>query len=151
MRDFQRARVYRAEDYLDESTFLKFSNIRECREYAESIWSNPAIRARFPKACSTEKPPIKQAKTSSQSSQAYWPPHEKVTLSKHGQNDYVVIHELAHIITEREYAKGEDWIKHGPLWADVHLFLVKTMLGRDFYLNVVEAFEMEGVQYTRNK
>lgn len=152
MRDYQRARVYRAEEYLDVDRFLEFSSIRECNEYAEIVWSNPKIRARFPKACKLEKPHIRESR-SKVNSHAFLPPEHTIALSKVGGDltDYAIIHELAHIITENEFTKNDDWILHGPQWVDVLLFLVKTMLGNQFYDDLVEAFLMEGVDFTRNK
>lgn len=147
MRDFQRARVYRAEDYIDSARFITFSTIDECRNYANLIWQNPKIRARFPTACERPLPNILKGKSKTVS-YAYWPPYEKITLSRNGQKDYWIIHEIAHIITEREYGQSGDWIKHGPEWVATHLFLVKVMLGTELAQDLTEAFLVEGVKFT---
>src|SRR6476469_2473039 len=120
MRDYQRARIYRAEEYLDRNRFVKFSSIEECREYANVVWSAPTLRARFPKALKRKAPPIKVAR-SKVSNLAYLPPNERVTLCELGWCDYWVLHELAHIITEREFAVKGNRLRHGPLWVDTHL------------------------------
>ena len=147
MRDFQRARVYRAEDYIDESRYMILSSIQDCIDYASRIWEDPIFRARFPKSSKARIPTIKASKSECQAN-AYWPPHEKITIPLRLLYDYWVLHELAHIITEREHETDDETrIKHGPEWCDTMLWLVEKYIGKKMAIDLCEAFLIEGVRF----
>jgi hypothetical protein len=49
----------------------------------------------------------------------------RITLPLGGRNQWVVLHEIAHCLTPDRYAP------HGPEFAGVYLFLVRTVIGAD--------------------
>lgn len=148
MRDYQRAKVYRAEEYLLDR-WMELGDIQACIRYAEMVWANPTFQARFPKAYSGNVPKIIPSR-GSRYAHAYHPPKERVALPEWAMNDYVLVHELSHIVCEREFATGpKTWIKHGPVWCGVMLFMLELFLGRRVAEDLCEAFVMEGVEYKR--
>lgn len=147
MRDGQRSRVYNAEAYID-SKGMVLGDVDTCTCFAEAVWADPTFQERFPIASKT-KPPSISASRSEWGGMYYWPPKEKITISKNSMTDLVLLHELAHSITEREYeTTDENRINHNWQWCDIYLFLIEKFAGKPLAIDLQEAFLVEKVRFT---
>lgn len=64
----------------------------------------------------------------------------RISLPKWGRNPYVICHELAHCLTPGHYAD------HGPEFAGVFLFLVKTVVGAEAGAQLKAAYRANRVR-----
>lgn len=148
MRDFQRAKVYRAEEYVF-SKAMQLDTIQLCEMYTSSVWDDPRFKEKFPRAHKGGPPPVKHSPRMKGGALAYFAPNEKISLSSKGMTDLVVIHEIAHIVVEREHqTDDESRIFHGPEWVDTYIKLTEMFVGRPVAVELTDALLAENVRFT---
>lgn len=72
-----------------------------------------------------------------------WAGGGRISLGVSSRNDWMICHELAHILTPRQYAA------HGPEYVGVYLFLVETVLGVEQARALREQFRAKRVKSNR--
>ena len=158
-RDFQRKKVYRAENFLAwEGKSLEDLDI--LRSWVnEKIVSSRWFQNRWPmdgviiitdgrgrtRACGyrmTTK--YRNYDTMTQSS----PRGGKIKLPRWTRNRAAVLHELSHVIVGWHFPRGVPW--HGREFCHVYLQLVKRWIGIDEWRQLRDSFKANGVKYTLN-
>lgn len=120
-RDTQRERVYRAERAAGRAVDGQFwqqtiPNDR-LQGYVDDVLSRKAIQSRWGRRY-IEVGLKRGGKALAHGS-------SRITLPLGGRNQWVVLHEVAHCLTPDRYAS------HGPEFAGVYLFLVRTVIGAE--------------------
>lgn len=138
------SKVYQAESLIswgqDDIGFDKSVSL------ISDIWNKKEFKAAFPKAA--ERPaPIVQKGRRGWHPTAHLGKEEKIVLPPNWRNISTVLHEVAHIVTEREYAIDEDWHFHSWRWCQTLLFLITLILGEKEASDMTIAFVMEGVKF----
>lgn len=74
----------------------------------------------------------------------------KISIPKWARTEWVVLHELAHILEWRDRARtGVRTASHGWEFAAIYLFLVKTMLGKDTADLLKASFRKHRVKFSK--
>ncbi len=72
-----------------------------------------------------------------------------ITLPQWARNEWVILHELAHVIIWYNSYKNKyferQFAGHGPEWASMYLWLVREMLGKDAADRLLASFAKERV------
>lgn len=126
MRDFQRARVYRAEGRLA----FDLVGMLELDALAGTLRRDfdMPFRLRF-------EPGVSRAAASL--------PGAWIVLGDTRHTRHDLLHEFAHLLAER----GHEGQNHGPLWVAVYLELVRRYLGPAPADALLDALDLEGVQW----
>lgn len=72
---------------------------------------------------------------------AYATGYGVIRASRPARNDYVMLHEIAHTLTT-----GKGYAPHGPEFAGVLLFLVKTVMGREAHAALLASMRKHKVR-----
>lgn len=139
-RDTQKTHLYRAEWAVRGENVSKLAQqhlgtIEGCQRYVDEVQAYAWFQRRWPK----QKLNVERGRGSNASPWA-----SRIRLAKWGQNEFVVLHELAHILTPTRYA----W--HGPEFAGVLLFLVERMMGKEYAQKLRAAYKNHRVRHNRN-
>lgn len=73
----------------------------------------------------------------------------KINIPLWARTEWVVLHELAHILNNRDRRLGEQRAAHGWEFAEIYLFLVKTMLGKDVEDLLKASFRKHRVKFSK--
>lgn len=149
-RDSQRSKVYAAE----RATFHDYSQPWQQAEYPTLAEATALVRrversASWAKLCDrggmarTWRPVTVEA---GRNGGHAWGTHT-ISLGRYGRQDWVVLHELAHIATTRRYGDLAA-AAHGWQFCDTYLRLVRTWLGKPQRDALRAAFRAHGVRYT---
>ena len=144
-RDNQRSKVYAAERILDTRTFLEeIPDFKDCEKLINKITKSRYVQNKYPRV--PEKVDVIAKRSGgwsfANSSRNY------IKLSKYGQRNWIVIHEVAHIVSKRTY--GIHIAGHGWQFAKVYLDLVRHFMGKDAHAALKESFKSHRVR-TRQK
>jgi len=127
MRDFQRARLYRAErEALGEDPWMKRLSFEECRQLVQS--AARYVRGPVPKV-------VYYARRYATASA-----HE-IILPRWAWIPWIVLHEYAHLLTRDG---------HGPEFAGTYLRLVRRFMGKEAADALRKAYRLCRVKYRRN-
>ena len=143
MRDYQRSKVYAAEDKAFHlSNPPEFKTMEECRAFAETIlssqyWKSCGGLKRFKlvdgrgrrRACSLGR--------SGKGTNAY-------ALPRWARSRWVIIHEFSHGLTAYTH-DGAPW--HGSIFCSHYLSLVRELLGNESAMRLEDSFIEHGVKY----
>jgi len=153
MRDFQRSKVYAAEDKaFAEWKLPEWESMDECRAFIQVITSShywqrhkgwKRITLKDGRGCRSASywrgkiyrygnGTVKRVKVS------------EMTLPKWSRNKFVIIHESAHWLTDRT---TEDSTSHGSHFAGHYLNLIDELIGTDAAMGLMASFEEKGVKY----
>lgn len=137
LRDNQRARVYAAQDAAGRKVtgtgWTQTIPNRDLQAHVDKILAGAAFQRRWGQRS------IRVDLGHGSSSNYYG---TSVRFRRAHRNEWIVCHELAHCLTETaKYAH------HGPEWAGVYLWLVRTHLGREAWEALRAEFKAHRVRY----
>lgn len=150
VRDTQRARLYVAE----RRAFLpngvtrasdmprEFEDTKHIDEYVESIRTSKWLATHYPRAAMSV---IKVVGGNGCNADA-----DRIMLARWGHVKWVVLHELAHAITDRHH-RYERLPGHGREFARIYLALVRRWMGVAEYEKLRASFKMYKVKYSLKK
>lgn len=146
-RDAQRRKVYDAEIEagLKRGT-PRFEYISDVRDYVLKVRTNGYLRRRYEHSL---QPPIDVQDGGNRAARATGNV-SRIRLPRWAWSEYIVLHELAHVITEREYGiLNTAW--HGREYCEILLDLVRFMLGRDQHDELKRRYKELGVKFRPKK
>ncbi len=153
MRDSQRKRVYTAESAAfpnnpktGEPTLPAVSDVDL---YVKKVWHSKRVQAAFPRATRTYygAPTVLDGRGCRKASAIST---HTIKMPRWSRREWVVLHELAHIIVEREYwAQRNEIPAHGWLFCETYLKLVLYMLGREAHDALKASFKAHKVKFTK--
>ena len=140
-RDAQRARVYKADEVLHGMSRANVSTVPAIEAYVAKVWAAPRVREAFPKATGTPPPVVMDGR----GRRSAGGNGRMITMPKWSRRESIVLHELAHTITDRTY--GREVAGHGWQYCSVYLRLVQEVMGWDAWCALRHAFRQRKVQY----
>lgn len=114
-RDNQRQRVYDAENASGLNPWQQTIPNADLQAWVDDVLDRRAIRSRWG---------VRQVRVELTHGRGAHAEGLIIRASRPGRNEYVLLHEIAHTLTH-------GYAGHGPEYAGVLLFLVKTVMGRD--------------------
>lgn len=139
-RDSQRSKVYRAEAVLSKHcTPLK--ELHHIEAFVEKVRSSARVQDHFPHL--TEDPVRVKAARGGRSTAFY----RGISISQWHRNDWVVLHELAHIQVQRQHGHWKV-AGHGREYCAVYLKLVLWFIGREAHDELKASFKEHRVKFT---
>jgi len=138
--DYQRKRLYDAEDAaFGETKYWKkcqFKTLTQCKEFAKVV-----VDTRYWKRlCGWRTIKLKNGRV-----YAYYDGEDRtITLPKWARNELIIIHEMAHYLTDKTQ---EDSVGHGSHFCGHYLSLVDELFGTDYSMSLVYQFEEHRVKY----
>lgn len=140
-RDSQRKRLYVAERVLGK--FAKpLQDVQDIERFLKKQLQRKAILRRYPDATRTVRVSDGRGR---RNACAYgdW----KIAIPLWARNTHIVIHEMAHIVTHRQY--GSKVAGHGWEYANVFLDLVRFIMGNEAHDALKQSFKDHKVKFTK--
>ena len=132
-RDYQRAKVYKAEDLVKVGS-IKFKSLAETQEFVNSIVKSCWYKNRFFR--------WSRVKVEDGRKVAYGFPTEGfIHAPKWARTNLFILHEFAHVIGRMDVPD------HGKEFCALYLLLVKRWIGPDCAKELKEKFKEFGVEY----
>lgn len=139
-RDTQRARVYKADADLLPFSRADVSTVPLMEAYVRKVWTSKRVREAFPLA--DNQPRVRDGRARRHAGATdRW-----VAVPKWARRESIVVHELAHTITQRVY--GYEVAGHGWQYCSVFLKLTLYMMGRPAFEALKAAFKRHRVRFT---
>lgn len=144
-RDYQRKRVYDAENWAETSIYTLPESLEWVTKTIHSWIADPRFIERYGEVKQVTIMPGKGAR---RCSMRVTPEegHLKLCFPKHGRHPMVLAHELAHYCSDTGWSHNIAW--HGIEFCSDYLWLVETFVGKEEALLLKEAFDHYGVEYT---
>jgi putative metallohydrolase (TIGR04338 family) len=143
-RDSQRLKLYRAERVLQPIS-RRFSSMEEVNHFATAVWTDDNVRAMFDgieeeRAQWHIHPGIKDGRGRKHAGGCY----AYVTLPTWARTDHFILHELAHVLTQR--ICGLNAAGHGWQFCAIFHRLVQVIMGEHAAAVLKGAFVLHGVK-----
>jgi hypothetical protein len=140
LRDTQRSKVYQA-GRLAAVAFSGQANKptianEDLQAFVDSVYRKRAVKTRW----NWQRPPRVVLKRGGRAIAYTFSNY--VSLPLFARNEWVMLHEIAHMLTPTAAAV------HGPEFAGTYLFLVRTVLGADAGRALQGAYRATGARYT---
>lgn len=138
VRDYQRTRVYRAEREL--GAFGEIYSLAQCREIVSTIAPRVTVEdGRGHRRAVTYRGP-ERVMGRGENLRIVRLSHPVIALPRWARNDLLILHELSHVLTPREYSS------HGRTFATVFL---RLLAARDWsaYQRLRQSFDAQRVSY----
>jgi len=132
VRDTQRSKLYRAEAVLHKWK-KPLPAVEDVAVYADKVFGSKRVRAAFPNAALHDTPRVKDGRGIRNAKGGRF----FISIPRWARNDVVVLHELAHTITQRVWPIN--CAGHGWQYCQTFLKLVLYMIGREAH----DAFKAE--------
>lgn len=149
MRDSQRKKLYTAERSVfggNASTArvgVPLPTVEDVEKYVDKVMSRKVVKRYF------RTDPVKVADGRG-TRWAFARGSSKINIPRWARTEWVVLHELAHILDTRDQRKvGDRRAAHGWQFAGTYLFLVRTMLGKDAAADLKASFRKHRVKFTK--
>ncbi len=142
-RDSQRSKVYKAETAAGFDKHQPDPDLRDMPalvRFVRRVWRSKRLRAAWPK-CGGDPPVVRDGRGHRNATGSAY----RVTLPVWSRNRLVVLHELAHAVTHRQY--GWATAGHGHEFCAVFLKLVLWHLGRDAHDRLKAGFKAHRVKF----
>jgi putative metallohydrolase (TIGR04338 family) len=145
MRDVQRKRVYDAEaeafDHDKNTNDPTFREVKAVEKYVKKVFAMKRVQKEWTRA--NWAPRVKDGRGC-----RYPCAYGGVTIVMPvwARREWVILHELAHIITEREYT-SKTKAPHGWEFCKTYLRLVEIVMGKGAYLSLEKSFLKHGVKF----
>jgi putative metallohydrolase (TIGR04338 family) len=144
-RDSQRQRLYKAELVLRPIS-RRFKTMGETQGYVMAVWTDPNVRALFD-ALHTSRanwgspPKIKDGRGRKHAGGCA----EYITLPKWARTEYVILHELAHVFTQR--LAGKKVAGHGWQFCQIYHRLVWCIMGERAAAVLMASYEIRHIKH----
>jgi putative metallohydrolase (TIGR04338 family) len=144
IRDSQRARVYKSDKDLMKIA-KPLPTVADIEKYAVRLFKSKRLAAKYPRAVIRGAPEVGDGRRTRRAlAHGGW----KITVPVWARNEAIVLHELAHIITVRQF-----WLQthapHGWQFAAVYLDLVKWMMGGAAHDALKASFKAHKVKFRK--
>lgn len=140
-RDTQRARVYKSDHALG-ALAKPLPTVRGVERYVKRLFEMKRVQGAFPRLRPDWLPTVGDGRGRRMA--CGWSGGIKIPLW--ARNEMVVIHELAHTVTHRQYGSGV--AAHGWQFCSVYLTLTLHAMGREAHDTLKVAFKRNRVRYT---
>jgi hypothetical protein len=130
-RDSQRSKLYTAEGAFHGAP--DFKTVPECQAYVDSVMASRWVRARWKQRVTVHDGRGRSSASGGTSG--------RLNLPLWSRSRYVILHEMAHVLTPYQYAA------HGPEYAGVLLSLVHHILGQETAAKLRVSFKEHRVRY----
>lgn len=141
-RDTQRARVYAADDVLEKHA-KPLPKVEDMERYVKWVWSSKRLRASYPKAFRYLTPKVRDGRGHSRNATGDF---HAIDMPRWSRKSNVVLHELAHVITIREF--GSWTAGHGWQYCSVFLRMTLLFMGREAHDDLKASFKQHRVRFT---
>ena len=131
-RDSQRSKVYAAERACGLCEVKQTIPNDQLQGWVDAVLDRRVIRSRWGTQTATVK------LTNGYGGARTYGRH-KITVSRGGRNEYVMLHEIAHVLTPED-------VGHGPEFCGVLLFLVRNVLGKDAHAALLASMRQHRVK-----
>lgn len=140
-RDTQRARLYKADDVLAQWS-KPLPKVADMERFVKKVWSSKRLKASYPKAMKIRPPAVKDGRGHSRNATGgYW----EIDMPRWSRTTAVVLHELAHVITQREFPAAA---AHGWEYSGVYLRLALLFMGREAHDAFKKSMKEHRVRFT---
>lgn len=156
VRDSQRTRVYRAEHEafgVEHGRAIAwataFHSVAQMRAYVLDVAGNSSVKWRFPHPEGTRAWLARLAVTDGRGrrSAAASSVDHAIAIPIAYRADWVLLHELAHILSTHRFGHEADFAPHGWRFAETYSCLVYWMLGSDAATALASSFEANRVAH----
>jgi hypothetical protein len=131
-RDNQRSKVYAAESASGLMVNQQTIPNAQLQEWVDAVLDRRVIRSRWGARS------VEVKLTGGYGGARAWGSH-KITASPSARNEYVMLHEIAHILTPQDEG-------HGPQFCGVLLFLVRNVMGAEAHKRLLTAMRQHRVK-----
>ena len=140
-RDSQCSKVYKAERTLPQHSQNGMS-IEDVREFVDKIMDSRWLKGKYPDAYEYGKVVVKDGRGRRKAGGC----HSYITMPKWSRSKMIVLHELAHAITERECGYPPvAW--HGREFCSIFIALVRRWMGKDVGRDLKAAYKKYRVKH----
>jgi putative metallohydrolase (TIGR04338 family) len=139
-RDSQRGKLYRCEGVLRHAGETHES-VQDVEKFLRYVWSLKRVRDAFPKATSWDPPGIHHGGGRQNAAADSF----RLFLPKWARRTNIILHELAHTITRREYGLGV--AGHGWQFCAAYLSLVLYVMGRESHNLLKKSMKAHRVRF----
>lgn len=138
-RDSQKSKVYAAElaAFGDPGESM---TLDECRLLVEKVCRSKVVQQRYPWACMIDACGIEIA--DGRGTRLARGSAHRLNLPKWARCKYVVLHELAHALTDEHDGAWHDW-----RFAECYLYLVRVFMGRGYEDSLKREFKSRKVRH----
>ena len=147
MRDTQRSKVYAAERAAFENLPIeKFESVKDVERFLKYIWKLKRVQNEwFSSVVGVNPPRVGDGRGCRRAlACGAW----EIKLPKWARQDWVAVHELAHIIHHRSGNWRKTEAAHGWQFCAIYLKLVLYVLGREKHDALKAAFKAHKVRFT---
>jgi putative metallohydrolase (TIGR04338 family) len=154
-RDSQRSKVYRAEGVLKHhrtKTFkvggktwsgATYADLKDVKAYVDKLVGSAWFKRRWPNVRSVE---VNDGRgRQSAGGEGGW--RRQITLPRHMRRQEIVLHELAHVLTDAEFGR-KNAAPHGREFARTLLTLVRHEMGDEAWRALKDSFRTHKVKHT---
>lgn len=146
MRDVQRKRVYTAEvEAFDTDKKTDAPTLREVKaveKYVKKVFSSKRVQKEWVMA--RWAPEVKDGRGRRRAC-AYG--GDAISIPVWARREWIILHELAHIIAIRHYGASPYIAGHGWEFCKTYLRLVEIIMGKEAYLKLEKSFLKHGVKF----
>lgn len=141
-RDSQKSRVYKT-DFILADTTKPLPTVADIEKFVERLFKSKRFANKYPKAFRWGRPRVEPGRWGQRRALGSW---RWISIPVRFRNEGIVLHELAHTITLREFG---DVAAHGWQFAAVYLDIVKWMLGKAKHDLLKSAFKANKVKFRK--
>jgi putative metallohydrolase (TIGR04338 family) len=141
-RDGQRARVYKSDKALT-AIAAPLLTVKDIERYVKRVMTMKRVRDTFPRSARYQILEIKDGR--GRRSACGW--SGGISIPTWARNEGIVIHELAHVVCQREH--GYNVAGHGWQFCSIYLTLTLHAMGREAHDALKKAFKENRVRYTK--
>jgi|694.fasta_scaffold83389_12 putative metallohydrolase (TIGR04338 family) len=147
MRDSQRKKVYTAEveafDHDKKTDDPTFREVKAVEKFVKKVFSMKRVQKEWPKT--NWLPRVKDGRGCRN---AIAHGSGAISIPVWARREWVILHELAHIITARHYYGAAG---HGWEFCKTYLRLVEIVMGKEAFLALEKSFLKHGVKFIQPK
>lgn len=147
IRDSQRSKVYAAEkaafkDFDNE----RFETVKDIERFVRHVWSSKRVQSEWPQAVDGKSnlPDVSDGRGRRKPCAVG---SFEIRIPRHGRVDWILVHELAHIIHSRRTAWRREEASHGWQYCAIYLRLTLFILGREKHDALKASFKAHRVKY----
>lgn len=146
-RDSQRSRLYASEWEVFGWSKEKFRDMEELEEYLWKVLENRWVQSKYPIAreivSGTQKLKILNGAGHRRALTCRYDTHISVAFPRKARTEWVVVHEIAHVLTSAEYAG------HGREFCRTYLHLVRLFFGEETQNKLKAAMKKHNCKYSK--
>jgi putative metallohydrolase (TIGR04338 family) len=140
-KDMQRKKVYASDDATKPFDTADVSSVADIERYVKRVWASKRMQEACPKM-GMHPPQVLDGRGRRRAGGS----SQMITMPKWSRREGIVLHELAHTITHRQW--GYKVAGHGWQYCEIYLKLVLYMMGRPAHDALKAAFKTNRVRFT---